>query len=195
MCVCVCLRILSIMVSADSPPSTVTPLSLISNIKSKRTSALKTNTNRTCYVTPLLCMKKTPHIFQPSHFSSWKFQEKMAISICIEIPLLLHCPSWRETKKTSQKSTPKKNTLNPTRWPAAQRCPVRYGSPRTAAAGSSPSPRTMGGQGFSSPQAEPNEGRTVMNAMVNLPPPPHGVCTPVRNKGFVTEKPWKYKED
>ena len=43
-------------------PSTVTPLSLISNIKSKRTSALKTNTNRTCYVTPLYAWKNTSHV-------------------------------------------------------------------------------------------------------------------------------------
>lgn len=127
-------------------------------------------------------------MFQPSHFSSWKFQEKMQFRCASRFLSFFIAPPIE--KKNSTKIHPKKKkTLNPTRWPAVQRCPVRYGSPRTAAAGSSPSPRTTAGQGFLNPASwAQRRSDSDENAMVNLPRPPNGVSNPVRNKGFLWQK-------
>lgn len=95
--------------SANSPPSTVTPLALISNIQSKRTSALKINTNRTRYVTPLLYMKKNTSHVPTIPFFKLKISRENAISMCIEIPLLFHCPSYWEKKLNKNPPQKKKN--------------------------------------------------------------------------------------
>ena len=173
--VCVCLRILSILVSADSPLSTVTPLSLISNIQSKRTSALKTNTNHTCYETPLPIHEKK-HLT----FSKLKIWRKMSISICIEIPLLFHCPSWR--KKKLNKIHPEKKHVesNSVTGGTAVPCTVRITA--NCCGWIIAISANYGGAGLFVPASWANEGRTAMNAMVNLPPPQTGYVPPLETR-------------
>lgn len=184
---CVCVFACTFWVywlSAESPLSTVTPLSLISNIQSKRTSALKTNTNHTCYVTPLPIHEKNT-----SHFPSWKFQEKWQFRFASRFLSFFIAPPGG---KKTQKNPPRKKTrwIQPgDRWYSG----ALYGTDHRELLRLDHRHLRPPGDGRVFFPRKLSQRRSESDECHGQPtPPPNGVSNPVRNKGFVTEKPWKY---